>query len=148
MALIDDWLSEYDVGERHDIAVGTDPERAGDLVLAAPVAPDPVVAALLAVRGLPPSGRRVEEYLRSLDFEHLGRTPTEWAAAHEGARLKIALAFEAEAIPGGSRLALDTRVRALDGRGRRGRLSRLAVGRSSALVRRRWLRAAQEAPRA
>ena len=96
MSLIDDWLPEFDVGKRYDAAVAATPERALDLVLAAPVAPDPVVGALLAVRGLPARGRTVEEYLRALDFDHLGRTPTEWAAAHDGRRLKIAIAFEAE----------------------------------------------------
>ena len=119
MSLIDDWLPEFDVGKRYDAAVAASPERAVDFVLAAPVAPDPFVGALLAVRGLPARGRAVEDYLRALEFDHLGRTPTEWAAAHDGERLKIAVAFEDEPIPGGSRLATETRVRALDDRARR-----------------------------
>ena len=146
MSLIDDWLPEFDVGKRYDAAVAATPERALDLVLAAPVAPDPVVGALLAVRGLPARGRAIEDYLRALEFDHLGRTPTEWAAAHDGERLKIAVAFEAEPIPGGSRLATETRVKALDERAlRRFRLYWLAIGPFSGLIRRRWLRAAQEA---
>jgi hypothetical protein len=149
VSLIDDWLPEFDVGKRYDAAVAASPERAVDLVLAAPVAPDPVVGALLALRGLPARGRAVEDYLRALDFDHLGRTPTEWAAAHDGERLKIAVAFEAEPIPGGSRLATETRVRALDDRTRcRFRLYWLAIGPFSGLIRRRWLRAVQEAARA
>ena len=149
MSLIDDWLPAFDVGKRYDAAVAATPERALDLVLAAPVAPDPVVGALLAVRGLPARGRAIEDYLRALEFDHLGRTPTEWAAAHDGERLKIAVAFEAEPIPGGSRLATETRVWALDDRTRRRfRLYWLAIGPLSGLIRRRWLRAVQEAARA
>ncbi len=149
MSLIDDWLPEFDVGKRYDAAVAAAPERAVDLVLAAPVAPDRLVGSLLALRGMPARGRSVEEFLRSLQFEHLGRTPTEWAAAHEGRRLKIAISFEAEPIPGGSRLATETRVSALDDRTRRRfRLYWLAIGEFSGLIRRRWLRAAQEAARA
>ena len=75
MSLIDDWLPEFEVGKRYDAAVAAAPERALDLVLAAPVAPDRVVGSLLALRGMPARGRTVEEYLRALDFEHLGRTP-------------------------------------------------------------------------
>ena len=143
MSLIDDWLPELDVRKRYDAAVAAVPERALDLVLAAPVAPDRIVESLLALRGMPARGRTVEEYLRALDFEHLGRTPTEWAAAHDGSRLKIAIAFEAQPIPGGSRLATETRVRALDERTRRRfRLYWLAIGPFSALIRRHWLAAA------
>ena len=149
MSLIDEWLPEFDVGKRYDAAVASSPERALDLVLAAPVAPDRVVGALLALRRLPARGRAVEDYLRALEFDHLGRTTTEWAAAHDGERLKIAIAFEAEPIPGGARLATETRVRALDVRARRRfRLYWLAIGPFSGLIRRRWLRAAQEAAHA
>jgi hypothetical protein len=149
VSLIDDWLPEFEVGKRYDAAVAAGPERAVDLVLAAPVAPDRVVGSLLALRGLPAHGRSVEEFLRALDFEHLGRTPNEWAAAHEGERLKIAIAFEALPIPGGSRLATETRVAALDDGARRSfRLRWLANGEFSGLIRRRWLRSAQEAARA
>jgi hypothetical protein len=149
VSLIDDWLPEFEVGKRYDAAVAAAPERAVDLVLAAPVAPDRLVGSLLALRGLPARGRSVEEFLRSLQFEHLGRTPTEWAAAHDGRRLKIAISFEAEPIPGGSRLATETRVSAVDDRTRRRfRLYWLAIGEFSGLIRRRWLQAAQEAARA
>ena len=149
MSLIDEWLPEFEVSKRYDAAVAAPPERAVDLVLAAPVAPDRVVGSLLALRGMPGRGRSVEEYLRALEFEHLGRTPTEWAAAHDGARLKIAISFEALPVPGGARLATETRVAALDERTRRRfRLYWLAIGELSGLIRRRWLRAAQEAARA
>ena len=149
MSLIDEWLTEFDLRTRHDAAVAASPDRAVDLALAAPVAPDHVVEALLALRGMPARGRTVEDYLRALDFDHLGRTPTEWAAAHDGTRLKIAIEFEAVPIPGGSRLAVETRVRSLDDRARRRfRLYWLAIGPFSGLIRRRWLRAVQEAARA
>lgn len=148
MSLIDEWLPELEVGKRYEAAVAAAPERAVDLVLAAPAAPDPLVRSLLALRGMPAHGRSVEEYLRALEFEHLGRTKDEWAAAHDGERLKIAIAFSAEPIPGGSRLATETRIRAVDDRAlRRSRLYWLAAGELSGLLRRRWLRAAQEAAR-
>jgi hypothetical protein len=148
VSLIDEWLPGLEVGKRYQVAVAADPERAVDLVLAAPAAPDRVVGSLLAARRMPARGRSVEEYLRALEFEHLGRTRTEWAAAHDSERLKIAIAFEAESIPGGSRLAAEIRVGAPeDGAARRSRLYWLAAGRLSGLIRRRWLRAAQEAAR-
>jgi hypothetical protein len=148
VSLIDDWLPEFDVGERHDAAVAAAPDRALDLTLAAPAAPDQVVGALLAMRGLPARGRTIEEYLRALEFDHLGRTPTEWAAVHDGKRLKIALAFEADPIPGGSRLTTETRVKASDDRALRAfRLYWLTVGPFSGLIRSRWLRAVQVAAR-
>jgi hypothetical protein len=148
VSLIDAWLPEFDVGERHDAVVAASPERALDLALAAPAAPDRFVAALLATRGLPARGRTIEEYLRALEFDHLGRTRTEWAAVHDGARLKIAFDFRSEPIPGGSRLATETRVQAVDDRARRAfRLYWLAVGPFSALIRRRWLEAVQAAAR-
>ena len=149
MSLIDDWLPEFQLARRYDAAVAAAPERALDLVLSAPVAPDRTVGRCSALRGMPGRGRTVEEYLRALDLEHLGRTTTEWAAAHDGPRLKIAIAFEAEPIPGGSRLATETRVSAIDDRAwRRFRLYWLAIGEFSGLIRRRWLRAAQDAARA
>jgi len=149
VSLIDEWLPEFEVAKRYDAAVAADPDRAVDLVLAAPVAPDRVVGSLLAMRRMPARGRTVEEFLRALDLEHLGRTPTEWAAAHEGKGLKIAIAFEAEPIPGGSRLAIETRVGLPDeGARRRTALTWLATGSTSGSIRRRWLRVAQEAARA
>jgi hypothetical protein len=55
----------------------------------------------------------------------------------------MALAVWAEPVAGGSLLATETRVQALDGASRRAfRRYWLAVGPFSALVRRRWLAAA------
>ena len=144
MSLIDDWLPEFEVGKRYDAAVAAAPERALDLVLAAPVAPDRMVGALLALRGMPARGRTVEEYLRALDFEHLGRTPTEWAAAHDGSAAEDRDRLRGRADPRAARASTtETRVRALDERTRRRfRLYWLAIGPFSALIRRRWLAAA------
>jgi hypothetical protein len=146
--LIDDWLPEFDTGKRHDAAVAADPQRAIDLALAAPVAPDRLVAALFAARGMPARGRTIEEFFRSHPFDVLGRAPTEWAAALDRERIKIAIDFRAEPIAGGSRLTTETRVRTMDERARRTfRLYWLLVGPFSALIRRRWLRAIQAAAR-
>jgi len=146
--LIDDWLPEFDVVERHDAAVPVPPERAIELALASPVAPDRFVAALLRARRMPARGQTLEEFFRANDFRKLGRSSTEFAAVLERAGVKIAIDFRAEPIPGGSRLSTETRVRAADERARqRFRLYWLAIGPFSALIRRRWLKAIQEAAR-
>ena len=143
MPLIDDWLPEFDVVERHDAAVPVRPERALELVLASPAAPDRTVAALLRARGMSAGGQTLEEFFRGNDFRELGRTPTEWAAALERSGLKIAIDFRAEPIPGGSRLSTETRVKATNERARRRfRVYWLAIGPFSALIRGRWLAAA------
>ena len=91
---------------------------------------------------MPARGRTLEEFFRSHGFHHLGRTPTEWAAALERPSVQIAIEFRAERIPGGSRLSTETRVRAADERTRRRfRLYWLLIGPFSALIRRRWLAA-------
>ena len=143
MPLLDDWLPEYDVVERHDAAVPAPPERALELALGSPAAPDRIVAGLLRARGLPARGRTIGEFFGGAEFRQLGRTPTEWAAALERSGLKIAIDFRAEPIPGGSRLSTETRVKATSERARRRfRLYWLAIGPFSALIRRRWLAAA------
>jgi hypothetical protein len=140
--LIDDWLPDFDVGERHEVALPVPPERALELALAAPAAPDRTVAALLRMRGMPASGQTLEEFLRANDFREVGRRPTEWASGLERARVRIAIDFRAERIPGGSRLTTETRVKAMDARARRAfRLYWLVIGPFSALLRRRWLAA-------
>jgi hypothetical protein len=147
--LIEEWLPDFDVVERHDVALPVDPERALELALACPVAPDRVVAALLTARGMSPRGRTIEQFLRSNPFRELGRSSTEWAARLATRHMKVAIDFRAERIPGGSRLATETRVKAMDERARRAfRLYWLAVGPFSALIRRRWLKAIQAAARA
>ena len=142
MPLIDDWLPEFDIVERHDAAVPLEPERALEVALSSPVAPDRIVAALLMARGMQARGQTIEEFFRANDFRHLGRTSTEWAAALEHSGVKIAIDFRAEPIPGGSRLRTETRVKATHQRARRRfRLYWLVIGPFSALIRRRWLAA-------
>ena len=143
MRLLDEWLPEYEVVERHDVAVPLPPERALEVALATPAAPDRTVAALLRARGMPARGRTIEELFRGNEFRHLGRTTTEWAAALDRPGLKIAIDFRAEPIPGGSRLRTETRVQTTTERARRRfRAYWLAIGPFSALIRRRWLASA------
>jgi hypothetical protein len=168
--LIDDWLPDFDVSERHDVAVPVDPERALELALAAPAAPDGVVRALVTARGMIARGETIERFFMAHRFVVLARTETEWVVGAVGAvwrprgglvllrdteawrasavpgTIKAAADFRAERIPGGSRLTTETRVQAIDARARRAfRLYWLAIGPFSALIRRRWLKAIQAA---
>ncbi len=172
MPLIDEWLPEFDVGERHDIAVPIAPERALELALSTPVASDRIVRALLTARGMVARAETIERFFPAHQFVVLARTPTEWVVGAVGAvwrprgglvrlgdaaawraadvpgTIKAAADFRAERIPGGSRLTTDTRVKAMDERARRAfRLYWLAIGPLSALIRRRWLQAVQRAAR-
>ena len=145
---IDDWLPEFDVGERHDVALAVGPEHALELALTAPAAPDRVVAVLFAARGIAARGESIEEFLHRLGFETLARTPTEWVAALDRRAIRVVVGFRAARMPAGSRLTTETRVRAAGERARRAfRLYWLLIGPFSALIRRRWLRAAQASAR-
>jgi hypothetical protein len=170
--LIDEWLPEFDVGERHDIALPVEPQRALALALRTRVAADGVVRALIAARGMVARNETIEHFFLAHQFVVLAQTPTEWVVGAVGAvwrprgglvrledaeawraadvrgAIKAAADFRAERIPGGCRLTTETRVKALDDRARRAfRLYWLAIGPSSALIRRRWLRAIQRAAR-
>jgi len=170
--LIDEWLPQFDVGERHDVALPVSAERALELALDTPAAPDLAVRALLAARGIVACGETIERFFPAHRFVVLARTPTEWVVGAMGAvwqprgglvpladaaawraaavpgTIKAAADFRAEPVPGGSRLTTETRVRAMDARARRAfRLYWLAIGPFSALIRRRWLRAIQTAAR-
>jgi hypothetical protein len=112
------------------------------------VATDRFVGALFATRGMAARGQTIEQFFSANRFEIIGRTPTEWAAGLNRGKIKIAIDFRAERIPGGSRLASETRVQATDDRARRAfRLYWLAIGPFSALIRRRWLSSIQAAAR-
>ena len=129
MPLIDEWLPEFDVGERHDIAVPLAPERALELALSTPVASDLTVRALLTARGMAARTETIER------FVPLG-TAEAWRAAQVAGTIKAAADFRAERIPGGSRLTTETRVKAIDEHARRAfRLYWLAIGPFSALIR-------------
>ena len=172
MALIDDWLPEYDVGERHDIAVPVGPERALELARSAPAAPDAIVRALVTARGMVARDETIEGFFAAHRFVVLAESPTEWVVGAVGAvwrprgglvpladpeawraaavpgTIKAAADFRVERVPGGSRLTTETRVRAAHERARRAfRLYWLAIGPFSALIRRRWLRAIQSSAR-
>jgi hypothetical protein len=166
VSLIDDWLPEFDVGERHDVAVPLEPERALELALATPAASDRVVRALVTARGMIAREATIEGFFAAHRFVVLERSPTEWVAGAVGAvwrprgglvrlddaeawraavvpgTIKGAVDFRAEAIPGGSRLTTETRVKATDERARRAfRRYWLLIGPFSALIRKRWLAA-------
>jgi hypothetical protein len=170
--LIDEWLPEFDVGERHDIALPVEPQRALELALRTRVAADRVVRVLITARGMAARGETIERFFLAHRFVVLGQTPTEWVVGAVGAvwrprgglvtlrdgeawrasavpgTIKAAADFRVERIPGGSRLTTETRVKAMDDRARRAfRLYWLAIGPFSALIRRRWLNAIQAAAR-
>lgn len=165
MALLDEWLPDFDVRERHVRVVPADPETAFAAALGVPIAPDRLVATLYRLRGLP-AGGTIESVLRGLGFGELRRTPTSlvlgaagrpWAPrehrlaplARAGAgQVRMALALWAEPVEDGALLSTETRVAAVDASARRAfRRYWLAVAPFSALIRRRWLAAAERALR-
>ena len=57
MRLLDEHVPVYQVWERHSVALPVAPERALQLALAAPAAPEAIVRTLMRLRGLgAPSG--------------------------------------------------------------------------------------------
>jgi hypothetical protein len=164
VALLDDWLPEFDARERHERVVAAPPETAFAAALGIPIAPDRLVATLFRLRGLPRGGT-IESVMRGIGFAELVRTPTSlvlgaagrpwsprgglarWDGAGPG-QVRMALALWAERAAGGALLVTETRVAAVDASARRAfRRYWLAVGPFSALVRRRWLAAAERALR-
>jgi len=156
---IDRFVPEWDAHEVHAVVLDVPAERALAAALAAPAAPDPVVRALLRLRGMPRASS-VEELLLGMGFEQLVRAPDEivfggagtpWRAGGRIAPLapaspgtvRIVVNFRAEPLPDGRlRLSTETRIAAVDDEARRAfrRYWRL-VGPFSALIRRRWLAA-------
>jgi hypothetical protein len=140
--LLDTVVPEYEVGERHSVALPVVPERALEVALASPAAPDWIVRTLLRVRGLGVPRGSLEEFATTPPFGELGLTETEFVAGIFTPKLRIAFDLRAEPRPGGSLLTTETRVHALTPRARRlFRLYWLVVGPFSALIRRRWLKA-------
>jgi hypothetical protein len=140
--LLDTVIPEYDVWERHSVALPVAPERALQVVLSTPAAPDRIVRTLLRLRGIGVPRGTLEEFATTPPFRELGRTQTEFVAGLSPGALRIAFDFRAEPSPGGSLLTTETRVHALTARARRiFRLYWLVVGPFSALIRRRWLKA-------
>jgi hypothetical protein len=162
MQALDTFLPRFDVNEVHSMSLACDAERALELALAAPAAPGRLVAALLRARGLP-STTSVAELFDRMGFDTLSASPTEVVIGASGTpwrpsgtigpfadprpgTVRIATDLRATAVPGGCILSTETRVLAADDAARRafGRYW-LVVGPFSALIRRRWLRAARDA---
>ena len=168
MAGVDAWLPQYDVRERHAIELPVPPERALEIALALPAAPDWIVRLLIAGRGMAARREPIERFFLAHRFVELERGPTEWVVGAVGAvwrprgglvpladadawqaasvpgTIKAAADFRADAAPAGSRLSTETRVLAADARALRAfRLYWLVVGPFSALIRRHWLSAAR-----
>jgi hypothetical protein len=139
---LDTVLPEYEVWERHSVALPLTPEQALAVALAAPAAPDPIVCTLLRLRGLGVPRGSLEEFATTPPFRELARSATEFVAGLNPRGLRIAFDFRAEPRLDGSLLTTETRVHALTPRARRlFRLYWLAIGPFSALIRRRWLKA-------
>lgn len=142
------------------------PERALELVLSLPAAPDLLVRLLVGARGMTARDETLERFFLAHRFVVLSRSPTEIVAGAVGAvwrpggglvtladadawressmpgTIKAAIDFRALPAAGGARLSTETRVLAADARARRlFRLYWLVVGPFSALIRRRWLAA-------
>ncbi len=166
MSRLDEFLPEYDVRERHERRVPGSPELAVAAALGAPVAPDALVRTLFRLRGLP-GGGSVLGAVRALGFVELVHEPAclvlgaagrPWTPRGGGlvpfdraGPGQVRLALELAASPAGAgfaQLVTETRVAAMDARARRAfRRYWLAVGPFSALIRRRWLAAAERALR-
>jgi hypothetical protein len=140
--LLDQHVPEYEVWERHSVALPVPAERALAVALASPAAPDRIVRTLLRLRGMGVPRGSLEEFATTPPFRELGRTETEFVAGLSPGALRIAFDLRAEPHPGGSLLTTETRVHALTPRARRlFRVYWLVVGPFSALIRRRWLKA-------
>jgi hypothetical protein len=140
--LLDEYVPDYEVWERHQVALPVTPERALAVALASPAAPDRIVRTLLRLRGLGVPRGSLEEFATTAPFRELGRSQTEFVAGLSPRALRIAFDLRAEPHPAGALLTTETRVHALTPRARRlFRLYWLVVGPFSALIRRRWLRA-------
>jgi hypothetical protein len=140
--LLDAHIPQYEVWERHSVALPVTPERALEIALDAPAAPDWIVGTLLRLRGLGVPRGSLEQFATTPPFRELDRTGTEFVAGLSPRGLEIAFDFRAEPRADGSLLTTETRVHALTPRARRlFRLYWLVVGPFSALIRRRWLKA-------
>ena len=164
MARLDEFLPAYDAREYHERAVPRSPEDAVAAALGIPVTPDALVRTLYRLRGLS-GGGSVHGALRRLGLKPLVEEPAcivlgaagrPWSprsrlAAFDSAgpgQVRMAVEISAVAADTGSLLSTETRVAAMDAGARRAfRAYWLAVGPFSALIRRRWLAAAERALR-
>jgi hypothetical protein len=163
MSRLDEFLPAYDVRERHERRVAAPPETAVTAALGTPIAPDALVRTLFRVRGLP-TGGSVLGALRAIGLAPLAHDDTclvlgaagrPWSRRSGLTRFETAgpgqvkVVVEISAVAAGpdvSLLVTETRVAAVDASARRAfRRYWLAVGPLSALIRRRWLAAAERA---
>jgi hypothetical protein len=102
---------------------------------------------LFRLRGVPPEGTLVDLFA-ALGLAEVERTPTSFVVAGKKQGVHIAFDLVAHVDGNGTLLSTETRVHAPAPRARRAfRLYWLVVGPFSALIRRRWLRAAARATR-
>jgi hypothetical protein len=164
LSRLDAFIPEWDVRERHTRRVPGTPHDAVAAAIGIPFTPDRIVRALFRVRGLPRGGS-VHGALRAVGFEQLvcedacvvlGASGRPWSPRSRPGRfsatgpgqIRMALEISATEAAGGALLSTETRVVASDPRARRAfRRYWLVVGPFSALVRRRWLAAAERALR-
>ncbi|MGH2470950.1 MAG: hypothetical protein ACRDG6_00895 [Candidatus Limnocylindria bacterium] len=145
--VLDQVLPTFDVREYHDIVVGATPEAALAAALALPATADPVVAALFWLRRIPGGQLPLRDFFPQLGLAPIVSTDRAFVGAGDLLGVRIAFGIWAEARGDNeARLATETRVHAPSSPARRRfRLYWLVVGPFSALIRRRWLSAAQRA---
>jgi hypothetical protein len=148
VSALERWLPEYDVAERHDVAVAAPPEAVDRAIRTVSLNDVPVARALVRLRGIrhdPGGGPFLEQMSRRLgavvvedrpgselavglvgQFWRLRggdgarpRTPEEFARFDRPDWAKALMTFEVEPAGGGSRLATETRVRVPDRAARR-----------------------------
>jgi hypothetical protein len=162
---LDEFLPEYDARERHERRVPGPPELAVAAALGTPVAPDALVRTLFRLRGLPGGGSvlgalraiGIKPLVEEPDCVVLGAAGRPWSprsrltAFDKAGAGQVRIVFDITATAaedGMSILATETRVAAMDAGARRAfRRYWLAIGPFSALIRRRWLAAAERALR-
>jgi len=134
-------VAKADFSERHERVVETAAERVLQIGLAAPAAPDPIVATLMRLRRVP-RAETIAELLDALGLERLEGTATEVVYGGKlWPKIYAAVDLRGERLSGDrSRAVTETRVAADDDRSRQlFRLYWLAVRPFSGLIRRRWL---------
>jgi hypothetical protein len=159
---IDVFLPAWDVREVHSIELPVAPGEALRLARGLRFGSDPLVRALLRIRGVGAGGTVVDAFHR-LGFELLVDEPTQLVVGGAGrpwsprsrigpfrdarpGTVRVAADFRAEPAVSGSLLTTETRIAAVDDAARRSfRRYWRVVGPCSALIRRRWLRAIREA---
>ncbi len=160
MSEIDRFLPTWDRREYHERALPVTPEEAVAAFFASPVAPDRAVRLLFRLRGLP-RGASLADLFPKLGFTELHRTPTEVVVGASGRPWRIRAGIRpfdagdpgtvrmvtdvrATPTPGGCVLSTETRIEPIDDAATRPfRRYWRVVGPFSALIRRRWLAAAE-----